>query len=682
MEREILGDLHRQICGFLESSASAAAEPAAPGSKRPRVEEPSAGRDAAVDLLSARAALEEQKVLREMDAERFSAQLEAEKARRSAAEERARRAAVDASARAEEIASSRVAAERSQSDAREKQLTERIARLVKSVADAKNEAERHRADADRLRRGAESAPPAAPAPGADAQRVRSLEAENARLLERAEELKAQRDAFSAATTAKGATASEERRLRLRVLELERSSRRLELERDQLRERASEATSLRERLSLATASLARERDALQSVEERRAKEHEALAASEQWCSAVDTELRSCEGLFELDVRGLSGEEEDAAPAEDKTFRGPPSAARVVSVLRKALRERCRLLAEKGDAERRARHLEHALGEKERASDALQRELRAARGGGAALEDSLRDAKESSAFFSQRFRQSQKAMEELLDRVAGAGEPGAAVREALAALRAEGAAQQRRNEELSRRLELSRKREDAAAPPPPPSPAAEERREKAMRDLVDARARCAELEAELVRVRASGGAAGRAVLHRKENPFSMAREERRAKATEDAEELKRLRREVAALRAEGAAGAAGGGAAAAALAAQQVDTDKLRARLKSMFAERVRVLREATYLLTGYKVDMAADRERPQIRLRSMFAEAEEDCLLFGWTGEQGSSDLQLLETPFAQRLDDDAFAFLRKFNSVPAFLSHVTLELFGRQTMMG
>ena len=151
MEREILGDLHRQICGFLESSASAAAEPAAPGSKRPRVEEPSAGRDAAVDLLSARAALEEQKVLREMDAERFSAQLEAEKARRSAAEERARRAAVDASARAEEIASSRVAAERSQSDAREKQLTERIARLVKSVADSKNEAERHRADADRLR---------------------------------------------------------------------------------------------------------------------------------------------------------------------------------------------------------------------------------------------------------------------------------------------------------------------------------------------------------------------------------------------------------------------------------------------------------------------------------------------------------------------------------------------------
>ena len=133
---------------------------------------------------------------------------------------------------------------------------------------------------------------------------------------------------------------------------------------------------------------------------------------------------------------------------------------------------------------------------------------------------------------------------------------------------------------------------------------------------------------------------------------------------------------------------------------VDSSKLNLRLKETFREHMSWFREAVYLLTGYKVDMmtagvgaagasgaggASGGAGGQLRLRSMFAEREDDALLFAWSppkspGARGT--LELLETPYAARLDRKIFAYLTTCNSVPAFLSSVTLDLFEKQTFVG
>ena len=45
-------------------------------------------------------------------------------------------------------------------------------------------------------------------------------------------------------------------------------------------------------------------------------------------------------------------------------------------------------------------------------------------------------------------------------------------------------------------------------------------------------------------------------------------------------------------------------------------------------------------------------------------------------------LELLDTAFASRLDPKFFLLLTQSNSVPAFLSNITLDLFEKQTFLG
>ena len=114
----------------------------------------------------------------------------------------------------------------------------------------------------------------------------------------------------------------------------------------------------------------------------------------------------------------------------------------------------------------------------------------------------------------------------------------------------------------------------------------------------------------------------------------------------------------------------------------DSNKMNQRLKEMFKERITCFREAVYLLTGYKIDLysadASNGGHPRLRLRSMYAEDPDDSLLFQWRGNK----LELMETPFAGKLDPRLFSMLQVSNSVPAFLCNVTLELFENQTFMG
>jgi hypothetical protein len=78
-----------------------------------------------------------------------------------------------------------------------------------------------------------------------------------------------------------------------------------------------------------------------------------------------------------------------------------------------------------------------------------------------------------------------------------------------------------------------------------------------------------------------------------------------------------------------------ASAAATTASIADAAKMNQRLKEMFKERITAFREAVYLLTGYKIDLysaepstsGGSGSLPRLRLRSMYSEKADDCLLF-------------------------------------------------------
>ena len=113
----------------------------------------------------------------------------------------------------------------------------------------------------------------------------------------------------------------------------------------------------------------------------------------------------------------------------------------------------------------------------------------------------------------------------------------------------------------------------------------------------------------------------------------------------------------------------------LRSQLESAEKRNKRLKEVFHAKITEFREACYSLTGYKVDMLND----QYRLHSMYAERPDDVLMFQ-TATDGS--VSLLETEFSQTCDAFLSSYLVKFKSIPAFLAAVTLDLVGKQTMIG
>ena len=119
---------------------------------------------------------------------------------------------------------------------------------------------------------------------------------------------------------------------------------------------------------------------------------------------------------------------------------------------------------------------------------------------------------------------------------------------------------------------------------------------------------------------------------------------------------------------------------------LDAQKLHRRLKESFREQIGKFREGVYLLTGFKIDMMADSTPLRFKVRSLYAEREEDHLIFAWPnvkkGEAVTS-LDLLDTPQAQLLaQDQGFEYMTKFKSLPAFLASVQLGLFEKQTFAG
>ncbi|XP_006889670.1 PREDICTED: mitotic spindle assembly checkpoint protein MAD1 [Elephantulus edwardii] len=208
-------------------------------------------------------------------------------------------------------------------------------------------------------------------------------------------------------------------------------------------------------------------------------------------------------------------------------------------------------------------------------------------------------------------------------------------------------------------------------------------------LEAERRCLEeekmvLEARLERLTLQGDydQSRTKVLHLRMNPAGMARQRLREDQVQLQQECERLRELVRALELGGAVPdleAASGLPSAREVAdlKKQVESAELKnQRLKEVFQTKIQEFRKVCYTLTGYQIDITTEN---QYRLTSMYAEHKADCLLFKATGPSGTK-MQLLETEFSRTVGELIELHLLNQDSIPAFLSSLTLDLFSRQTL--
>ncbi|XP_056391618.1 mitotic spindle assembly checkpoint protein MAD1 isoform X2 [Hyla sarda] len=175
----------------------------------------------------------------------------------------------------------------------------------------------------------------------------------------------------------------------------------------------------------------------------------------------------------------------------------------------------------------------------------------------------------------------------------------------------------------------------------------------------------------------------VIHFSMNPASKAKQQRKDEVQNLQEECNKLRELVRIL--EGGAAVTDKLEVAGSIQTpiqevtelkKQVESAELKnQRLREVFQTKIHEFRTVCYMLTGYRIDITTEN---QYRLTSMYAEHKDDNLLFKSTSPSGGK-LQLLETNFSRTLNDFIDLHLHHQNSIPAFLSAVTLDLFSRQT---
>lgn len=175
----------------------------------------------------------------------------------------------------------------------------------------------------------------------------------------------------------------------------------------------------------------------------------------------------------------------------------------------------------------------------------------------------------------------------------------------------------------------------------------------------------------------------VLHLSQNPASAARQRLREDHEQLRTECERLRGLVRALErgdpvpTDLEAAASLSSSQEVAELRKQVESAQLKnQRLKEVFQTKIQEFRKACYTLTGYQIDITTEN---QYRLTSQYAEHKADCLIFKATGPSGSQ-MQLLETEFSRSVPELIELHLLRQDSIPAFLSSLTLDLFSRQTM--
>lgn len=113
-----------------------------------------------------------------------------------------------------------------------------------------------------------------------------------------------------------------------------------------------------------------------------------------------------------------------------------------------------------------------------------------------------------------------------------------------------------------------------------------------------------------------------------------------------------------------------------AKQQLVSEQLKnQRLMEAFQKKSRELREVNYKVLGYRVDMP---DSDEFRLMSMYAETPNDFFIFK---QSPNGELQLLANQYSESFQKNVDTYLSLSNSLPAFMSSVTLELHSRQTVM-
>ncbi|GIY73955.1 mitotic spindle assembly checkpoint protein MAD1 [Caerostris extrusa] len=86
------------------------------------------------------------------------------------------------------------------------------------------------------------------------------------------------------------------------------------------------------------------------------------------------------------------------------------------------------------------------------------------------------------------------------------------------------------------------------------------------------------------------------------------------------------------------------------------------------------REAVYRLLGYRIDVPMAET---YKLSHMYADSRDDFLLF----KINSEGIQLVETEYSKQVSDRMETYLHQYDSFPAFLASLTMDLFTQQTFM-
>uniref|UniRef100_A0A8B9QE84 Mitotic spindle assembly checkpoint protein MAD1 n=1 Tax=Apteryx owenii TaxID=8824 RepID=A0A8B9QE84_APTOW len=175
----------------------------------------------------------------------------------------------------------------------------------------------------------------------------------------------------------------------------------------------------------------------------------------------------------------------------------------------------------------------------------------------------------------------------------------------------------------------------------------------------------------------------VLHFSMNPASLAKQQRKEEQQQLQEECERLRELVRVLEGGGSipenlegVGSFQSPQEVAELKKQVESAELKNQRLKEVFQTKIQEFRKVCYTLTGYQIDITTEN---QYRLTSIYAEHQGDCLLFKASSSSGGK-MQLLETEFSRTIRELIELHLLCQDSIPAFLSALTLDLFSRQTI--
>ncbi|XP_009080626.1 PREDICTED: mitotic spindle assembly checkpoint protein MAD1 [Acanthisitta chloris] len=175
----------------------------------------------------------------------------------------------------------------------------------------------------------------------------------------------------------------------------------------------------------------------------------------------------------------------------------------------------------------------------------------------------------------------------------------------------------------------------------------------------------------------------ILHFSVNPTSLAKQQHKEEQQLLQEECERLRELVRVLEAGGSISGHLEGLPCyhspqeVAELKKQVESAELKnQRLKEVFQSKIQEFRKVCHTLTGYQIDITTEN---QYRLSSVYAEHQGDCLLFKTSSTSGGK-MQLLETEFSRTIGELIELHLLRQDSIPAFLSALTLDLFSRQSI--